>query len=69
MASPCMQRLTGNRFNRSGQVVRDRRAYYDWGDDYEAGMPLRPPRKSSPARVEFKTRRRQARTHLQPKAA
>lgn len=59
---PRVHRVTGNRFNRRGDVVPDRRAYYDWADDYEPGYPLRPPAKISPAKADYRTVRRQRRT-------
>lgn len=47
-----------NRFNRRGDVVTDKRRYIDYpGNTYDEGMPLRPPRRSSPARLRFKAAR------------
>ncbi|MGH3263009.1 MAG: hypothetical protein ACRDNS_13530 [Trebonia sp.] len=37
--------------------MKDKRRYIDYGSTYEEGMRLRLPRRSSPARVEFKAQR------------
>ena len=66
---PRTHRITGNRFNRIGQVIPDRRSYFDWGDDYESGFPLRPARKSSPARRDYRAARAERRSGQRPAAA
>lgn len=62
---PRTQRVAGNRFNRRGQVVPDRRRYYDWGDDYEPGFPLRPSRSISPAKRDYRAARTARRARKQ----
>lgn len=66
---PRIVRGTGNRVNRVGQVIPDRRRYYDWADDYEAACPLRPAKKSSPGRFSYRLRRTARRHGGQPSVA
>ena len=42
-----------NRVASDGRIVRDTRAYLHVADDYKRGDPLRPPRRSSPARARY----------------
>lgn len=67
MQLPRTRRIDGNRFDRRGQVIADRRRYFDWGEAYEPDVtPLRPARRISPAKREYRAERQGRR---KPRAA